>query len=131
MKPTPFIVFFLIIGGNIMSTIAHKLAHALDRMNGTMNTGTWFEGENKAVTYSEIYATHVENIVRVSLGLGIRRFYSEESSGKLVDFTRADGTERYTSSFFLNAADFLGTPGTVNTYKRLKQGKGYEYKKTK
>lgn len=60
--------------------LTHELAHSWDRINGTMNNDIWFttlndKGEIQDVKKAEIYAIHIENLVRIENGERIRTHY--------------------------------------------------------
>ena len=58
-------------------SLGHELAHAWDDILGTMNSGKWFPGAK----YMEIYATHMENLIRKENHLPLRTHYATDGYG--------------------------------------------------
>ena len=64
-------------------TLAHELAHSLDRLNGTRTEETWFqirtsEDTMKSIRKTEIFALHIENPIRAEHGLKLRERYMKK-----------------------------------------------------
>ena len=59
-------------GGGSCYSLIHELAHSQSRFNENMNTNTWYSEETLNgpvnIIYDEIYAIHVENMVRAENG---------------------------------------------------------------
>lgn len=83
-------------------SLGHELAHAWDDIQGTMNSGKWFPGAK----YMEIYATHMENLIRKENHLPLRTHYATDGYGygsgpRIIDlsgrsiFYNIDGVTNY------------------------------------
>lgn len=83
-------------------SLGHELAHAWDDIQGTMNSGKWFSGAK----YMEIYATHMENLIRKENHLPLRTHYATDGYGygsgpRIIDlsgrsiFYNIDGVTTY------------------------------------
>ena len=118
-KESPF-------GGPAFISLAHELAHALDRFNGTLNTGTWYgvtlgDGTYKSIPNAEKYSTHIENLIRTEQGYKLRTHYSIDSSG------RPDGGQIITDG---NKSLYFNSQGNRHPkYKRVDKKDRYIYEK--
>ena len=65
--------------------LAHELAHVQDIWRGTFDASTWYTTGGKAIPKGEIYASHVENMVRAENNIPLRKFYTWSSSGRLLN----------------------------------------------
>ena len=112
-------------GGTTYTNLVHELAHSQDQLNGTMNNEVWTSINGKDLTKSEIYATHVENMVRAEHipVTSIRQYYSG-NDGKIVEFKNNE----FRSLYFFTPNEYVGTCGKLNTYKNIKTHTGYVYK---
>ena len=76
-----------IMQSNGITTVAHEFAHAYDFFTNTSGLytprplHTFSDGTRASV--SEIYGMHIENIVRASMGLGLREFYGIDNGTKV------------------------------------------------
>ncbi len=73
-------------GGGSFISLAHELAHSLDRILGTINLKRWYsvyndEGIKTNILKAEIYVTHYENLIRAEQGLSLRTHYSQDENG--------------------------------------------------
>ena len=73
-------------GGKNFITLAHELGHSLDRLRGTINESTWYtviksDGSPFDVSYAEIFAIHIENIIRGEHGIPLRMYYEYDKTG--------------------------------------------------
>ncbi|HEU0065189.1 MAG TPA: M91 family zinc metallopeptidase [Flavisolibacter sp.] len=65
--------------------LCHELAHAFAFIRGT-KFEEWLgelyneDGDEKAISYSEIYATHIENEFRIEMGYPLRKYYAQDSN---------------------------------------------------
>ena len=99
------------------TTLAHEMAHAQDRINGTMDNKIWYKAGETEVYNSEIYATHIENIIRAEHGIALRWLYSDSQKYPLYDINS------YLSNYF------TGKYTHLEGYKPLKRGMPrYKYK---
>ena len=56
--------------------LAHEMAHIQDKWRGTMDNSYWLTVFGKDVNRSEIFASHVENLIRAEHGIPLRTHYS-------------------------------------------------------
>ena len=75
------------------TTLAHELAHAQDRISGNMDNSEWISDN---VSKSEIYACHIENLVRAEHNLPLREFYITDSrEGRIYEDIKGALTSLY------------------------------------
>ena len=70
-------------------SLAHELAHSEDRLNGTLDSSTWFitesnNGISKRVPKAEIYSTFVENQIRAEHNIPLRTHYACDANGRWI-----------------------------------------------
>ena len=56
-------------------SLGHELAHGQDRVYGRWDSSTWFVNNLDITTKADIYATHIENMIRAEHGLPLRTHY--------------------------------------------------------
>ena len=102
------------------TTLAHEMAHAQDRINGTRDENIWFSIERNNIRKTEIYATLIENLIRAENNIALRTHYISTSTtikDQLVD------NRDYTSLYFINEYNHKAN------YQPLKRNeKRYKYK---
>ena len=104
------------------TTLAHELAHAQDRISGNMDESEWFVLDGKFVSKAEIYATHIENLIRVEHGLPLRRFY-QYGSGSLSNYGQVCDLNNPYSLYFIDKYNH------TERYEQIKNGQTrYVYK---
>ncbi|WP_338768532.1 M91 family zinc metallopeptidase [Bernardetia sp. ABR2-2B] len=103
--------------------LGHELAHVEDIKNGTINRNTWTRvltanGQNKSIPYAEIYATHVENMIRKEQGLPLRQYYSVGADGTNNEDTRIldNGQSLYYRNDGSTNFNSIGRPKNRYTY---------------
>ncbi len=70
-------------------SLGHELAHAMDDLRGTLNTDTWISAGDlytgysvpKDIPFSEVFATHYENLIRAEHGIPLRTGYLKSQQG--------------------------------------------------
>jgi RHS repeat-associated protein len=62
--------------------LGHELAHSWDQIHGGVDWRPWYTptGATTAVPNAEIFATHIENLLRAENGIRLRAFYSVDYS---------------------------------------------------
>ena len=66
--------------------LGHELAHVLDFWLGTIDSGVWINyGDGQKSTYSEIYASNVENELRKEHSIPVRTHYAIYKDGTAFD----------------------------------------------
>ena len=108
---------------NTLAGLVHELAHFYDHSEGRDINEEWQQGANikNYITTSEIYALHVENIIRVEQGDALRTRYL---SGTILKYGNKDAVidkKTKTSLFFLTGDIFC------RDYKFIKGGEVYGY----
>ncbi len=108
------------------TTLAHEMAHAQDRIHGTRDESVWFSIDGryvrntKDVRKTEIYATHIENLIRAENNIALRTHYISTST-KIID--QLVDVQDYTSLYFINEYNHKAN------YQLLKRNeKRYKYK---
>lgn len=78
-------------GAPAFVSLSHELVHTKERFNHDLDEGIWVRKGNydgyivdKDVLYSEIPATHVENMIRMEHGIPIREYYASDENGNIV-----------------------------------------------
>ncbi len=84
--------------------LAHELAHNF-QYSIVVKTPLWYITEDGEKVYtSDIYATHIENLIRLEHGLPLREFYSTigdrgEEAGRLIINVNGSYVSKYISSY--------------------------------
>ena len=60
--------------------LGHELAHAWDYIFGTWNESTWFGYNNGVIDYTDVFACHIENLIRAEHSLPLRTHYQKGCS---------------------------------------------------
>ncbi len=110
-------------GSDAVINLAHELAHSKDYLDGTMNENSW-----GTKTYSEAFAMHVENMVRVEQNsiagydkYPIRVFYGTDNMrGAYVNRDNC-------SSVFFRTNSLANPLPKGGKYQTLKPKEGYVY----
>jgi hypothetical protein len=111
---------------NNYTTLSHELAHAQDRISGEMDNSEWYSyndgGKKVSVSKAEIYATHIENLIRTEHGLPLRKFY-QYGSGSFPNYGQVCDLENPYSLYFIEKYNH------TERYEQIKDGQTrYVYK---
>jgi len=87
--------------------LAHELAHAEDKINGTLVSTVWTRIGTTPIYDAERYAMHVENQIRAENGLPLRTAYTTQS-GRLIAPALIPGT-RLSTNYFNNSLPAIPT----------------------
>lgn len=109
--------------GSPFLSLGHELAHALDDLRGTYNSGIWISKQNSEylighdILNAEIFATHYENLIRKEHGIPLREAYLIDSNGQFVGPSIVDRKGR---SLYFNSKG-------VTDYKIVRSSQRYKY----
>lgn len=99
--------------------LGHELAHIQDIWKATISLNTWRSIDGKDIPYAEIYATHIENLLRAENNLSLRVSYGVTATGGIDDETKLINSKTGQSLYY-NASG-------ITTYKKIKAD-FYKYK---
>lgn len=95
-------------------TLGHEMAHGMDSYN--YKVSSWIPlSRNRSVSESEVYATHIENMIRAESGLPLRTHYLAQKGG--VGYSYSTLIDKKGNSVFFNSN---GTRNVFNNPQSVK-----------
>jgi len=104
--------------------LGHEMAHVQDVWNGTINKDVWYsfryKGKSQSILKAEIYATHIENLIRSEHSRALRVSYGKDSYGNPDPNTRIIFPATSKSIYY-------NTNGTTNYIKQKNSQNALQY----
>ena len=104
---------------NATTNLGHEFAHAIYHRNGNDMSAIWFtiKSAQKSIPVSEIYTTHIENMLRAEMGEPIRTHYviTSKGMGKYERITQ-NGKSLYYDVYGRPNYDFKRLPYYIKPY---------------